>query len=164
MTRGNPLASINTVDGMDVDTSGDSRLSAYLKALARRRGYNIDAARGGDKGRLAADAGISLTTLSRALNEGRTPDTRALAGLAKALEVDFEEFLVDGGVIPPELATRRSYPTQPLRGRPAFSLDDVADEMHATDAERSILGSMLRTILPSLRTGFAKMPTEPPEA
>lgn len=113
MTWGDSMATIWRMDGTGVDTSGDTRLSAYLKALASRRGYDLEVARGA-KGRLSEDAGISRTTLSRALNEGRVPDTLALAGLAKALKVDLETFLVEGGVIPPELATGRTYSSESL--------------------------------------------------
>jgi transcriptional regulator with XRE-family HTH domain len=89
------------------------QLAAYVHQAALAAGYDLDAPRSGDKTRLAKDAGISLTSLSRLLSRDRMPDTRALPGLAMALRVPIADLLVKGGIMPEDALTTPP-PERPL--------------------------------------------------
>lgn len=69
----------------------------WLRGRMRQRGYDLDGARAGGMTRLAADADVSLSVISRALNEGRTPDLESLRGLGRALGVSLGDMLVAAG-------------------------------------------------------------------
>lgn len=89
------------MDGPNVNTSLD-QFAAYVKAAARAAGYDIDRVNSGDKARLARDAGMSPTTLSRLLAGERMPDAKYLAPLARALRLNPIDLLVESGILPSE--------------------------------------------------------------
>jgi transcriptional regulator with XRE-family HTH domain len=88
------------MDGPTVNTSPLDRLAAYVRTAAIAAGYDIDRPNSGDKTRLARDAGMSITTLSRLLSAERMPDARYLAPLARAINVDPVDLLVESGILP----------------------------------------------------------------
>jgi transcriptional regulator with XRE-family HTH domain len=120
------------MDGRDVDTSPLQRLAAYVREAALRAGYEIDSPRSGAMTRLANDAGMSITTLSRLLSGERMPDARYFAALAKALRVPLTELLVQSGIIPEENLSPEHL--QSLRSR-SLTPGDVADDWGITDPE-----------------------------
>jgi transcriptional regulator with XRE-family HTH domain len=138
------LASISSMDGNGVDTSLLGRFASYVRQAALDAGYSIDSPRGGDKTRLANDAGMSLTTLSRLLSGERMPDARYFAPLAKALKVDLQELLVQSGIVPAESLTQK--PQQSVSSRP-LTPDEVADSWSIHDpAGRELVRAMFEKL------------------
>ncbi len=134
------------MDGIGVDTSLLRLLADYVRQAALTAGYDIDAPRSGDKTRLAEDAGMSLTTLSRLLSAERMPDARYFAGLAKALKVDLTELLVQSGIIPAESLTLK--PQESVSSRP-LTPDEVADSWQVDrDAVRAMYQFLRKTPTP----------------
>ncbi|MDP4500997.1 helix-turn-helix domain-containing protein [Nonomuraea turcica] len=82
---------------------------AWLREQMDRRGYS---GRGGST-RLARDAGINLSIVSRALNDEVVPALDALRGIGKALGYTLGEMMVFAGVATPdELPIRRESPDE----------------------------------------------------
>lgn len=74
-------------------------LAAYVRQAALAAGYEIDRPRGGAKLRLATQAGMHPSALSRLLSGDRMPDPKHFQGLARALRVPVSEFLVEAGIV-----------------------------------------------------------------
>jgi transcriptional regulator with XRE-family HTH domain len=129
-----------------VDTSLLRRFADYVRQAALAAGYDIDSPRGGDKTRLATDAGMSLTTLSRLLSAERMPDARYFAGLAKALKVNLSDLLVQSGIIPAESLTQAQH--ESVNSRP-LTPDEVADSWQVDrDAVRAMYEFLRKTPRP----------------
>jgi transcriptional regulator with XRE-family HTH domain len=105
------------------------RLADYVRRAALAAGYDVDKPRGGGKLQLAADAGMSPSTLSRLLSGDRMPDPRSLEGLALALRVPVLDLLVEGGVVSEQsIETRpREHPLTPEEAADALGIHDEAD-------------------------------------
>lgn len=142
------------MDGSVVDTSPLQRLAAYVREAALSAGYDIDSPRGGGKTQLAADSGMSLTTLSRLLSGERMPDARYFSGLAKALGVPLTELLVQSGIIPEENLTQEHL--QSVRSR-SLTPGDVANSWGIHDPEGR---ELVRAMYERLRTD-RQAPAEP---
>ncbi|WP_405019602.1 helix-turn-helix domain-containing protein [Kitasatospora sp. NBC_00070] len=102
----------------------------YVTSAARKAGYDIDGPRGGGKTKLARDAGVSLSTISRLLSGERAPDPENFEGLARALGVDLRELLVRSGIFSAE--SMHSWPETAVRSRP-ITPRDAADDLGITD-------------------------------
>lgn len=63
----------------------------------RRRGWEPDGTRAGGRTALAAASGVHISVISRALNEGRTPDIDSLRLLGQAFGYNLGEMLVFSG-------------------------------------------------------------------
>jgi transcriptional regulator with XRE-family HTH domain len=71
--------------------------ASWVEALMRRRGYDVDAPRGGGKSRLADDAGVHRAAVTRLLQRQSMPDLETMRRLAGALEVPVRDMLVQSG-------------------------------------------------------------------
>lgn len=116
------------------------RLGAYVHRAAIAAGYAIDRPRNGELSRLAADSGMSITTLHRLLSGDRMPDPRYLAQLARVLDVPAAELFIEAGIL--SAADLQPRPvTRPL------TPDEAADALGIHDeASRGILKEALRKI------------------
>lgn len=139
--------SIHTMDGTDVNTSPLGRLSAHVNRRARTAGYDLDNRRSGAQQKLAADAGMTTTAVSRLLSGRQMPAARYLWGLAQALRLEGEtpeesyaQLLHEADMIPTEEVAqerRRSLPSTPL------TPDDVADRWGITNPkDREMIRAM----------------------
>lgn len=68
----------------------------WLQGQLAERGYDVTSTRGGDKTRLANDAGIAPSSVSRILS-GKVPDFDIQIVLARFLGVSLDEMLVRTG-------------------------------------------------------------------
>jgi transcriptional regulator with XRE-family HTH domain len=125
----------------------------WLKQRAVEADY--DFSRRGTISTFALDSGNDPAQMSRFLRGQAVPAIEGQRGIARALGVKLPEVMVHAGVAEPE--DFEDYSEKPAR---TTSLDAVADEMNATEAERAVLGGMLRAILPTLRAGAARPPEE----
>lgn len=71
--------------------------SDWLRKEMRRRGWEPDGTRSGGRTALAAQSGVHISVISRALNEGRTPDLDSLRLLGQAFGYNLGEMLVFAG-------------------------------------------------------------------
>lgn len=113
------------------------RLAAYVRQAAVAADYDIDRPRGGDKLRLATDAGMSPSTLSRLLSGDRLPDPRYYEGLANALRVSVIDLLIEAGVISESLR-------EPRASVPVLTIDEAADAWGLDAAGRELLAAMYK--------------------
>lgn len=123
----------------------DETFAEWLSRKAVAAGYDVNAARGG-RAKLAEAAGMSGTQVSRTLEGKTTPSVESQRGLARALHVPFSEMLIRSG-----FATPDDFPNVTVNLAPANSLDALADELDATEIERSIIRSMLVSVIEGLR-------------
>lgn len=113
------------------------RFAAYVREAALAAGYEVDKPRSGAKLKLAAEAGMSPSTLSRMLSGERMPDPKYFQGLANALHVPVNEFLVEAGIIGRESLDLRAVLDQPV------TPEDVADAWGIHDeAGRELVRAM----------------------
>jgi transcriptional regulator with XRE-family HTH domain len=123
------------MDGPNVNTSALERLATRVRTAAAAAGYDLDRVNSGDKTRLARDAGMSITTLSRLLSAERMPDARYLAPLAKALDISPIELLIESEILPPENGSQSgsrgvaSTPITPDAVADAWGVDQFGREM-----------------------------------
>ncbi|MGH3415529.1 MAG: helix-turn-helix domain-containing protein [Actinocrinis sp.] len=105
------------------DGRGDYEgFSTWLRGALERAGYASPGQRGGLT-RLAADADVSLSTLSKYQSGESLPDVDSMARLAPYLHTNVREMLLKSGlVLESELVTD----TDPL-------VDPVIDKIYATD-------------------------------
>lgn len=68
----------------------------WLQGQLAERGYDITSARGGDKARLAQDAGIAPSSVTRILS-GKVPDLDLQIALSRFLGVSLDELLIRTG-------------------------------------------------------------------
>jgi transcriptional regulator with XRE-family HTH domain len=127
------------MDGQGVDTSPLQRLAASVRAAALRAGYDID--KRGTMTKLANDAGMSLTTLSRLLSAERMPDTRYLASLATAMGTTVDDLLTESDNYPQQTAPQES--RESVGSRP-LTPDEVADSWGVDRADVRAMFEILR--------------------
>lgn len=116
----------------------------WLKRRAEQVGY--DFTKRGTISELARASGNDTAQMSRFLRGQAIPAIDGQAGLARALGIKLPEVMVNAGTAKPE--DFEDYSPAPAR---ATSLDAVADELHASETERAILGSMVRSMIDSMR-------------
>lgn len=130
------------MDGFPVNTSPSpsrlERLAAYVERAALAAGY--DFGRRGEKTRLANDAGMSISTLSRLLAGTRMPDAEFIAPLAKALKVNPLELL---GQISDQTSTQE--PHRPVPSLP-LTPDAVADSWGLDEFGREMVRAMFERL------------------
>jgi hypothetical protein len=87
---------------------------------AIKSGYNLNGPRSGGKKKLAANTGLSLSTISRAINGVTIPDAFSLQPLADAINLPVEHLLEAAGVVSPGALTGGPRPVEgPLTVREA---------------------------------------------
>lgn len=91
--------------------------------------------------RLAREAGVNKSTVSRAINEGVIPDINALRGLGRVLGHTLGEMLVHAGIATPdELPVRAAPPEEAHVKRTTRKTDpleqELLDDPNLDEAER----------------------------
>lgn len=76
--------------------------STWFRDTMRRRGYDIDAPRGGGQKQLASDSGVSDGAISKILSGESIPKVELMAKLADALGVTLREMLLRSGKALPD--------------------------------------------------------------
>jgi transcriptional regulator with XRE-family HTH domain len=75
----------------------DEAFPSWLRKQAEAAGYRLDSPRAGGLSQLAADSGLSLSVVSRALSGERMPDLRTLRALSRPLRTNLRELLLRSG-------------------------------------------------------------------
>ncbi|MBW1601337.1 helix-turn-helix transcriptional regulator [Streptomyces sp. JJ66] len=76
--------------------------AAWIEALVRDRGYDIDSPRGGGKSQLADAAGVHRAAITRLLQRHSMPDLETMRRLARVLRVPVRDMLIRSGQLTPE--------------------------------------------------------------
>lgn len=80
-------------------TEKDRPFGVWLRREMQQRGYELEGPRAGGRTRLARETGLSLSIISRILNENRVPEVKALRTIGAALGISITEMLVHAGVL-----------------------------------------------------------------
>lgn len=88
---------------MPVGTEEDKLpFGVWLRRQMEQRGYDTEGPRAGGRTRLAAETGISLSVISRILNDNRVPELKALRAIGTVFGYSLGEMLVHAGVAEPD--------------------------------------------------------------
>jgi transcriptional regulator with XRE-family HTH domain len=86
---------------LPVSTEAKTPFGAWLREEMLRQGYEVDGPRAGGRTLLAKRSGISLSIISRILNDDRVPDLPALRAIGKALGYGLGQMMVFAGLAEP---------------------------------------------------------------
>jgi transcriptional regulator with XRE-family HTH domain len=81
----------------DLPADNKESFSAWLRQRAESAGYRFDGPRSGGLSRLAEDAGVTISVISRALTGERMPDLQTLRSLSGPLRTNLREMLIESG-------------------------------------------------------------------
>lgn len=95
----------------------NNAFAEWLRAQMHARGYPTEPPRAGGPTRLAEDADVSLSVISRALNEGRTPDVDSLRNIGHVLGYSLGEMLIRAGKATADELPVRAKSNTPEGGR-----------------------------------------------
>ena len=127
--------------------------AAWVEALMRDRGYDIDSPRGGGKSRIADEAGVHRAAVTRLLQRQSMPDLETTRRLARVLGVPVRDMLIRSGrLTAEELADPHDHLTAPAPGaefgrRP--TLEEVADLLGVPADRREMFVKVVEQFLPS---------------
>ncbi|MFF8901723.1 helix-turn-helix domain-containing protein [Streptomyces lydicus] len=110
----------------DTPPTRAQRFAAAVAPAAHRAGYTGR----GANARLARDAGIPESTVSRMMLGKTIPDPKSFEALARAINLPVADLLVEAGIVSAESLTEST--RSQVRSQPA-SLEEVADELGITD-------------------------------
>ncbi|MPY56977.1 helix-turn-helix domain-containing protein [Streptomyces spongiae] len=82
---------------MKSDAEQVEEFAAWIEAVMRRRGYDIDSPRGGGRTKLAEDAGVHRAAVTRLLQRQSMPDLETMRGLSRALGIPVRDVLIRSG-------------------------------------------------------------------
>jgi transcriptional regulator with XRE-family HTH domain len=102
------------------------QFAAVVAPAARRAGYNGR----GANARLARDAGIPESTVSRMMLGRTIPDPKSFEALAAAIGLPVRDLLVEAGIVSAESLTETT--RSQVRSQP-ITLEEAADELGITD-------------------------------
>lgn len=126
--------------------------AAWVEALMRERGYDIDSPRGGGKSRIADEAGVHRAAVTRLLQRQSMPDLETTRRLARVLGVPVRDLLIRSGrLTAEELADPRDHlaspaPSTEFGRRP--TLEEVADLLGVPADRRSMFVRVVEQFLP----------------
>jgi len=86
---------------LPVSTEAEKPFGLWLREEMLRQGYEVDGPRAGGRTLLAKKSGISLSIISRILNDDRVPDLPALRAIGKALGYGLGQMMVFAGLAEP---------------------------------------------------------------
>ena len=109
----------------DAPPTRAERFAAYVRPAAQAAGYVGH----GSKARLAADTGMTDSSVSRMLAGQAIPDPRFFEAIAEHLKIDVRDLLVEAGIISARLLTETSQSQVRSRVTP----ETAADELGFTD-------------------------------
>ncbi|MFI6458813.1 helix-turn-helix domain-containing protein [Streptomyces sp. NPDC050528] len=127
--------------------------AAWVEALMRDRGYDIDSPRGGGKSRIADEAGVHRAAVTRLLQRQSMPDLETTRRLARVLGVPVRDMLIRSGrLTAEELADPHDHLASPAPGtefgrRP--TLEEVADLLGVPADRREMFVKVVEQFLPS---------------
>jgi transcriptional regulator with XRE-family HTH domain len=90
---------------MKSDAEHVHAFAAWIEGVTRAHGYDIDGPRGGGRTRLAEDAGVHRSAITRLLQRRSMPDLETMRGLSRALGLPVRDLLI-----------RTRYPGAPAGG------------------------------------------------
>ncbi|MFJ8743454.1 helix-turn-helix domain-containing protein [Embleya sp. NPDC127516] len=129
----------------------DDALVAYARWVYDRaveRGYDLDSPRGGGRSQLAADAGMSASSVGRLLKAETMPDLDSMIRLAKVLNVEVREMLIRSGKLTEEdlpLTPRHPTATQVSSDDQILTPEEAVTRVGVKDARvREMAAWMLR--------------------
>ncbi|MEW2399590.1 helix-turn-helix transcriptional regulator [Streptomyces sp. NPDC046862] len=116
---------------MKSDAEQVEEFAAWIEAVMRRRGYDIDSPRGGGKTKLAEDAGVHRAAITRLLQRQSMPDLETMRGLARALGIPVREVLIRSGRLTEEDLPQAPAPSGvaaagAVEGEPRLSAEQAA--------------------------------------
>lgn len=82
-----------------------------VRAYATKAGYDLSSPRSGGRSQLAADTGMSPSSIGRMLSGQTTPAAENFERLAKAINVSLGHLLEVGGIVSPGALTGKQPPT-----------------------------------------------------
>jgi transcriptional regulator with XRE-family HTH domain len=112
----------------DAPPTRAQRFAAAVKPAAHRAGYTGH----GANARLARDTGITESTISRMMLGQTIPDPKFFEPLARVLDLNPLELLVEAGIISNE-TLRSLSETRPSQVRSPFTPEEAATELGFTD-------------------------------
>ncbi|CAM5699325.1 helix-turn-helix domain-containing protein [Streptomyces aurantiogriseus] len=127
--------------------------AAWVEALMRERGYDIDSPRGGGKSRIADEAGVHRAAVTRLLQRQSMPDLETTRRLARVLGVPVRDMLIRSGrLTAEELADPHAYLETTAAGtelgrRP--TLEEVADLLGVPADRREMFVRVVEQFLPT---------------
>lgn len=127
--------------------------AAWIEGLMRDRGYDIDSPRGGGKSRVADEAGVHRTAVTRLLQRQSMPDLETTRRLARVLGVPVRDMLIRSGRLTEgELAEPRSGPAfgpDATVAAPRPTLEEVADLLGVPADRREMFVRVVEQFLPT---------------
>jgi transcriptional regulator with XRE-family HTH domain len=111
-----------------------ARFGKLVADAARRTGrYDIDSPRGGGKAALARETGMAESAVGRMLKGETLPDPKYYAPIARAVDLDVRDLLVEAEIIPREsLSTPFETEASEVRSR-SITPSEAADALGITD-------------------------------
>jgi transcriptional regulator with XRE-family HTH domain len=85
-----------------VSTEPANSFGTWLHDAMVRKGYDVDGPRAGGRTKLAKQSGVSLSIISRILNEDRVPEVPALRAIGNVLDYTLGEMMVFAGLAEPD--------------------------------------------------------------
>ncbi|MHC0429965.1 helix-turn-helix transcriptional regulator [Streptomyces sp. O3] len=125
--------------------------AAWIEAVIRDRGYDIDSPRGGGKSQLADAAGVHRAAVTRLLQRQSMPDLETMRRIARVLRVPIRDMLIRSGQLSPEdLPLARLDPDPDAeRPRPAsLTLEQAATLLGVADDQREMFIRVASQFLP----------------
>jgi transcriptional regulator with XRE-family HTH domain len=123
--------------------------ASWIEDLMRRSGYDIDSPRGGGKSRIADEAGVHRTAVTRLLQRQSMPDLETTRRLARVLGVPVRDMLIRSGRLTAEELPLTPAPPGPERGtdRPP-SLEELAEVLRVPADRRDMFLKVVEQFLP----------------
>lgn len=87
---------------MPVGSKKDIPFGTWLREEMIKRGYELEGPRPGGRSRLAKEAGVDLSIVSRILNENRVPEIKALRAIGTTLGYSLGEMMMHAGIAGPD--------------------------------------------------------------
>lgn len=108
---------------MPVGTEEDIPFGEWLRQEMERRGYELEGPRAGGKTRLAQEADVSLSIISRILSGGRVPEIKALRAIGQVFGIPLGDMMIRAGLAEAhEMVTRYETSTLSPGDMPAVGL------------------------------------------
>ncbi|MBT2409548.1 helix-turn-helix transcriptional regulator [Streptomyces sp. ISL-12] len=130
-----------------------SAFAAWIEGLMRDRGYDIDSPRGGGKSRVADEAGVHRTAVTRLFQRQSMPDLETARRLARVLGVPVRDMLIRSGrLTADELVETRSSPAfgpDATVAAPRPTLEEVADLLGVPADRREMFVRVVEQFLPT---------------
>lgn len=123
--------------------------ASWIEDLMRRSGYDIDSPRGGGRSRIADEAGVHRTAVTRLLQRQSMPDLETTRRLARVLGVPVRDMLIRSGRLTAEELPLTLAPPAPERGADLPpSLEELAEVLRVPADRRDMFLKVVEQFLP----------------